>query len=274
MSEFDALLNETIKELEPIVTAIDISTFSKHNMGYKRYKSGGLLNAFMGEKRRYQKTFDFVVNYTKCKSSIRLLDIGTLIAILPIMFSKIGISEIHIVENFSFYGNSLNKLRSLLEDKYKIHIHDIDVLQGLPFKEKYEFDIITLLAVIEHFSSSPQKLLQEIYEVLNTDGRFILDTPNVASAIKRLRFLVRGMPPYPSIEDYFFSEPPFTGHNREYNPKELQKVLKLTGFEIVQMALFNLGDFKILNTKTKLIQSILPMIFKSLRDYIWVVAKK
>ena len=150
---------------------------------------------------------------------------------------------------------------------------DIDILEGLPF-EKECFDVVTLLAVIEHFASSPGKLLKEIHRVLKPNGKFILDTPNAASAIKRLVFLIRGVPPYPSIEDFFFSESPFTGHNREYTLHDLQKVLSLSGFEMLSAELFNLRGLSSYNVKTAFIQGIIPAMVKSLRNYIWVVTRK
>jgi len=54
-----------------------------------------------------------------------------------------------------------------------------EVSNALPFEDQF-FDVVTMLAVIEHVTD-PQKLIKEIYRVLNKKGRLIFTTPKKAA---------------------------------------------------------------------------------------------
>lgn len=87
---FEKLFSDVANELKPIVNGIDISIFARHNRGYERH-AGDLMAAFVAEKRRYKETFDFINQVSAGKGPLTLLDVGTLIGILPVLLSKLGI---------------------------------------------------------------------------------------------------------------------------------------------------------------------------------------
>jgi len=87
--------------------------------------------------------------------------------------------------------------------------------------------------MIEHLHTSPQLMLQEAKRVLRRGGALIMTTPNLAALHNRLLLLFGGSVHH-SIKDWFHSptwkRPPFTGHIREYTPREMSYMLKESGF--------------------------------------------
>jgi SAM-dependent methyltransferase len=273
MKDFDHLYDETINDLRLALKELDLSIFCRHNRGFQFYQNTeNLVNAFFEEKKRYQKSFEFILSLQKQRNPHSILDVGCLFGILPTILRKALVNiEIHVIDNFSFYGNTLDSIKRILQS-HDIEVHDVDIMQGIPFSDNH-FSLVTLLAVVEHFSISPINLLIEIKRILQNEGCLIVDTPNVCSMTRRISFLLRGIPPYPRLEDFLFSETPFTGHCREYSEKDLSKLLKYSGFEIKTMALFNIGTFKNMNLRSLILQRFIPWIFPGLRNYIWCTAK-
>ena len=61
--------------------------------------------------------------------------------------------------------------------KIEIHTLDLNVAPTLPFEEGF-FDVVTLLAVVEHLNPSSMAILfGEIYRVLRGEGMVIMTTP-------------------------------------------------------------------------------------------------
>jgi len=273
MKDFDYFYTETLNDLKLSLRELDLSIFSKHNQGYQSYQtSDKLISAFVEEKKRYKKSFDFILGLQKKRKFHRILDVGCLFGILPLILRKVFVNtKIHVIENYSFYGKSLDPIKSLLRS-CDIDVIDADVIEGIPFSDKY-FSLVTLLAVIEHFSSSPLNLLKETKRILQDDGHLIIDTPNVCSMTRRINFLLRGIPPYAGIEDFLLSESPFTGHCREYSKEDVIKLLRYSGFEIAALTQFNIGTFRNENLRSLALQRFLPRIFSGLSNYIWCAAR-
>jgi len=273
MKDFNYFYAEALSDLKLSLRELDLSIFSKHNQGYQCYQTTEkLISAFLEEKKRYKKSFDFVLSLQKKGKVHRILDVGCLFGILPIILRKVLTNtEIHVIENYSFYGKSLDPIQRLLRSR-DIDVIDADVMEGIPFSDNY-FSLVTLLAVIEHLSSSPLNFLKETKRILQDDGHLIIDTPNVCSMTRRINFLLRGIPPYADIEDFLFSERPFTGHCREYSKEDVIKLLRYSGFEIAALKQFNIGTFKHENLRSLVLQRFLPRIFSGLSNYIWCAAR-
>ncbi len=273
MKDFDYFYTETLNDLKLSLRELDLSIFSKHNQGYQSYQTADkLISAFVEEKKRYKKSFDFILGLQNKRKFHRILDVGCLFGILPMILRKVFVNtEIHVIENYSFYGKSLDPIQRLLRSR-DIDVIDADVMEGIPFSDKY-FSLVTLLAVIEHFASSPLNLLKETKRILQDDGHLIIDTPNVCSMTRRINFLLRGIPPYAGIEDFLLSESPFTGHCREYSKEDVAKLLRYSGFEIEALTQFNIGTFRNANLRSLALQRFLPRIFSGLSNYIWCAAR-
>lgn len=269
-SDFDESFDKIFEELAPIIEKLDLNVLAKHDAGWTRYT----IENFMTEKERYRRSYNFISDLIneRRQGKLVVLDVGTLIGILPLMLTTTLPVEVHTVENFNFYGEALEVPIRFMESK-NIVVHNVDVMDGLPF-ENNQFDVVLFLAVIEHLPFSPAGILAEMRRVIKTDGYLLLDTPNVASLYKRVQFFWKGNPPYPLLEDFYFSEILFTGHHREYTLDQLRKILQWSGFRIKALDLFNVGDFSRTRMRSKIIHLLLPKLISSLRNYIWLACEK
>jgi len=113
--------------------------------------------------------------------------------------------------------------------KHNIETIETDLLQGkLPLADE-SFDVVIILAVIEHFPGSPQKILEEAKRVLKPGGVLVIEVPNLAALRNRLKLLI-GKTVHFAIEDWYRSDP-FHGHFRELTRTELQKYVEFLGMQ-------------------------------------------
>lgn len=97
---------------------------------------------------------------------------------------------------------------------------NIERMDALPYEEK-SFDVILLLAVIEHLTE-PQKVLQLLHRYLKPGGKIILSTPNINWFPFRLFFLLGRCP-----EDFHT-----TNHVHFWNLRRFRKLLEDNGFKV------------------------------------------
>lgn len=274
--DFDTLSEEVYRELDHIVSDINPEIFSKHHRGMMPHFKTGLLNVLKRDELRYRKAFSEILKIKNQKplGEYKIIDIGSLIPILPLILSKAGFN-CSIVENFSFYGGELENLKSYILSR-GIKVYDFSILQEkFPIEET--FDIALFLAVIEHLPFTPKYVLENIKAILKAGGSLIVDTPNVASLGRRAIFLFMGISPLPNYTDFFHSDPPFIGHIREYSKSDLLYALKEVGFMIKEVEMFN---FSFTPPRRKVYYFPIYLIWcmsyisSNYRDYILVVAEK
>jgi 2-polyprenyl-3-methyl-5-hydroxy-6-metoxy-1,4-benzoquinol methylase len=228
---------EARNELSPLLEDLDFRIFSKYNIGYLRYQKDPTRYFIDMEINRFLYTANYInANFPK---TTRILDIGVFIPVLPIMLAKLGY-QVEAIEKLSLYENTLDTIIEFVGTKYNVKIHDIDIINGNSAMLKNRFDIVLLMAVLEHLNGSPKRLLEKCKNLLRPSGFLFVDGPNIASMPKRISFLIKGKSPLPEYSDYFLSEYPFEGHNREYSLNELQYALKSTGFEIIKYDFLNI----------------------------------
>lgn len=93
--------------------------------------------------------------------------------------------------------------------------------KSLPFEDT-SFDVVTMLAVLEHIEKE-QEILKEIYRVLVPGGKLIITVPSVWSQ-PVLEFMAYNL--------RIVSEAEIRDHKRYYNREKLKKVLiEDNGFE-------------------------------------------
>lgn len=90
------------------------------------------------------------------------------------------------------------------------------------------FDVITAIEVIEHLEN-PRHLLRQCHALLNPEGFVIISTPNVESALGRLRFLRTGE------LSFFGSDPRYNDltHITPIHSLMFERAAHDTGFKIV-----------------------------------------
>ncbi len=166
-------------------------------------------------KMRIKKVLPVIENYQDCV----LLDIGCgfnyklLETLSPYISHGFGIDfKVKEVKNLN-----ITTINARLDDK-------------LPFEDN-KFDIITMLAVLEHLDK-PLKIIKEIERVLKYSGKLILTVPSKLSK-PVLEFL--------SFKLKIISELEIRDHKKYYNYKDLQQLFLQTNFKIEHHKYFQMG---------------------------------
>ena len=96
---------------------------------------------------------------------------------------------------------------------------EVDIArEPLPFADG-SFDMVLLLAVIEHLPGSPRHALAEARRVLKPGGVLAIEVPNIAALRNRIK-LGLGHSIHFGLDEWYRSEP-FLGHYRELTRSEL-----------------------------------------------------
>jgi len=261
---------EARKELMPFLERLDLERLSKHNRGYLRYSENPLMNFIDAELVRYIHTVNYI--YSSSAKSVEILDVGFFIPVLPIALSKLGF-KVSAVEKLSYYEGALDEILTFVREKYSIKVLDFNLFGDNPFYTQQKYDVVLLLAILEHLNGTPRHLLYKVRQILRADGYIILEVPNAASLTKRLTLLIRGKLPYSPFEDYFWSEYPFSGHNREYTISDLKYSLYQSGFKLTRMEVFHHSSIKPQHLKGKLLYMLEKIGPSSWKPNIWAVAR-
>jgi SAM-dependent methyltransferase len=129
----------------------------------------------------------------------------------------------------------------------------------LTIEENKKYDIIFFLEVIEHLYTAPESILVFLASLLKPGGCIVIQTPNAASLIKRLRLLF-GENPYELIRN----DRKNPGHFREYTKREIEDLAKKSGFSVKDLQMI---DYFVENTLAEkachVLSKVLPDTFKT-----------
>jgi ubiquinone/menaquinone biosynthesis C-methylase UbiE len=166
-------------------------------------------------RMRVKKVLPTIHRYPDC----RLLDIGCgwdyrlLKTVEPFIGKGVGIDF---------------KVREM--ENTKIKTVRMRMLDALPF-ESESFDIVTMLAVLEHLSD-PLRMMSETERVLKKGGRLMLTVPSkIAKPV--LEFLAYRL--------HIVSEVEMKDHKQYSNHNDLKKLLCQSGMTIEQHRYFQMG---------------------------------
>jgi SAM-dependent methyltransferase len=266
-NEVTRAILEAREELSPYLKKLDLNALARHNRGYLAYAQDPVRSFIDYEIIRYIKTADFI--YRTLPRGASVIDLGLFIPVIPIALSKLGF-QVTSVEKLAFYGDELNEIIALITNCYQVHVVDLDILTD---ELHVQADIVLLLAILEHLNGTPRHLLERAKCMVKPDGYMIVEVPNAATLTKRLAFLLKGTPPFPSFADYYYSEYPFSGHNREYTVKDIQFALQQSGLKTVRMDIFHHGTADGLPIKSKLLRAVEQIGPADWRPSIWCVVK-
>ncbi|HEX2451208.1 MAG TPA: methyltransferase domain-containing protein, partial [Gemmatimonadales bacterium] len=167
-------------------------------------------------------------------AGLRVLDIGCGAGVLDLALTRLG-ARVSGLDRFEEYeAGHDNQMGTTLDIVERLRTHGIEVLrrdvasEGLP-EDEGAYDLVLLLAVIEHLHESPKSVLAGIHRLLRPGGHVVITTPNHAWLRTRLR-LFAGRSAHHPLDDWWRT--PFFGHVREYTLPELRRMLEWSGFEI------------------------------------------
>jgi SAM-dependent methyltransferase len=204
-------LNRAIEELDRFSLTLDSDCQEYWRFHRNRYFwTGNLLNELIEQLR------------SKRGNKITLLDIG--LCYQTLLFLK-------LFPDISIHTLGYRDGRYIPDGKIK-HI-DFD-LNDTYYPEKCSpedfsnYDVITMLEVIEHLYTSPLQVFMYLNQLLRPGGLLVVQTPNAVSLSKRIAML-KGYNPFERIRENMRENP---GHFRESTRHELCHMATLRGFTI------------------------------------------
>jgi len=144
-------------------------------------------------------------------ASIKHLDIGSghgeLIEILR--------SKLNLISSACDYTEKLMALKDVSVDVVDLNVEKI------PYTDN-QFQLVTCTEVLEHLEHY-RETIREIHRILDTDGVFVLTTPNILNLKSRVRFLVFGF--YNLFGPLHFKESELHSAGGHINPISLYYVI-------------------------------------------------
>lgn len=170
-----------------------------------------------------------------------VLDYGAYFGNFALMFRRAGF-DVTAVDAYRVYETAFDGAKALLGAEGVVCRDFEDVgfdLEGFP---DASFDVVLCMGVIEHVPVTPRFLLGALTRVLAPGGVLVLDTPNLVHLYNRQKF-ARGESVMPDLATFYFGEPPFEGHHREYTADELVWMLNQAGHEGITVELYNYSSY-------------------------------
>lgn len=272
MLDIKGILGKSCNTLLSTIRRLDEEEFRRTNKGFPRgYLKNFDFNSI--EWKRYIQIFN-LINVHKSRAKQReyqALELGTGLGVFTLAY-RLAYPDDQLVslDHPTIAAETTSSLFPVLE-KHGVGMVGAKLDSALPFADN-SFDIVFFLAVIEHLANSPRELLDEIYRILRPEGVLILDTPNLGAFERRYNMLFQGKGPFFEIDHFFYSEPPFSGHHREYNLNELTYMLGEKNFSVVESCYFDCAPRKVQSIKTMLAIAF-TFLFPSLRHAVSIIAQ-
>ncbi len=203
--------SEIIAEIEQ-----DLSLVQDEFQDYNR-------NYFQKSKNRYLGLLDLIEPY---KPNGKCLELGAFPFHLTLALKKMGM-EVDAVDIEPGRAEDFINVHGLNVERRNFEI------DGLGECHK-GYGLILLLEVYEHLRLDPINTLLQINDALDEDGVFVISVPNMYSIFNIINFLRgRGFDdPYNEFSK--IRRLGHMGHVREYSSKDMDKILRNTGFEPIK----------------------------------------
>lgn len=155
-------------------------------------------------------------------------DVGGFWGIFPATLARIGY-QVTITESLRYYGDSFNALFDHLRAR-GVRVVDYDPFSPSP--PPLTAELVTVMAVLEHYPHSLRRFMSHITAMMAPEGRLYLEVPNIAYWPKRIDMLL-GRSPLASLEEVYESAEPYLGHHREFTRADLRRLAELAGLAVL-----------------------------------------
>jgi glycosyltransferase involved in cell wall biosynthesis/SAM-dependent methyltransferase len=172
----------------------------------------------------------------------RILEMGAYLQITPALRSKLGYGCVR----GCYYGPAGRvDHRTVVSAEGETFECVIDLFNAekdpFPYADGH-FSTVLCCELIEHLTEDPMHLMSEVNRIVKPGGHLVLTTPNIAS-LHGIAAVLEGY--HPGIFTAYI-RPHAEGevearHNREYAPKEIQRLLENSGFSVT---LIETGPFR------------------------------
>lgn len=223
-------MSDIAEALREVVDHVAVEDLARHNAGIGRYGDDPWHHLVVVEERRYLRALAMLDGRTPGKA----VDLGCYVPYMTVALARRG-WDVTAVDRYDMYGPSLRGAIQRCAASEGFAIVDADILGDLDLGR---FDVVLLMAVVEHLNGSALPLLSRIHDMLRPGGQVLFEVPNLAELGKRIA-LLRGRSPLPPIDEYSRSEYPYSGHNREMTVSEVQWLLEAAGFRVDRLECFD-----------------------------------
>ena len=210
------------------------------------------------------------------RASKKILDVGSGHGMLLSLLCELG---------HDCYALDIADYTAKYPDVYRqkpiqFQVCNIEVDQ-LPFPDNC-FDAVVCCQVLEHFSHSHLKAMQEIHRVVKNGGIVEVDVPNAVSFRNRSRML-RGKNITYDYEKHYLQAKPVSyksmsfypeRHNREFTKAELRILLEAGGFRNIDIAFLKSRRHRVGLEKIRTVGTLLRDAIPSLRKSLIAFAEK
>lgn len=229
--EFDQRYQEAVHKVLSVWTPEMQSLLATHSYGW-RPQEFDFDNYLRASSVRF---FNAYVAFADHEKRLSVCDIGGFWGVFPITLAQLGF-DVTMTESLRYYGGAFDQLfESIRREGVKVIDYDPFESDGaMPER----FDVITVMAVLEHYPHSLKVFMNNVKALLRADGRIYLEVPNIAYLPRRIRFLF-GQSPLTPLEDIFRSDVPFIGHHHEFTMSELRNLAQLSGLTVLQENSYN-----------------------------------
>jgi glycosyltransferase involved in cell wall biosynthesis len=163
----------------------------------------------------------------------RVLEMGAYLHITPVLKTRLGYDEVR-----GCYFGVAGKLDRRSEtsetgEQFECAIELFDAEQDqFPYAEGY-FSTVLCCELLEHLAADPMHMMTEINRILKIGGHVVLTTPNIVS-LRAAAAILQGFHPmlFPAYIRPRTQGQADARHNREYTPREIDALLKNSGFEV------------------------------------------